>query len=104
MYKSAGKNLQRRANQGKKPRRGLRKKSLGPVYPTSPAKNSDSEYLNKILEREAKSRLREAPVAGAPIPGERAADEERLRAIKMRQRQEEEKRRARIQKQKNKRR
>ncbi len=103
MYKSAGRNFQRRSELGQKPRRGLRKKSLSPGYPVSPAKNSDSEYLDKVLEREAKRRLREAPVAVAPIPGERTADEERLRVIKLRQTQEEEKRRARIQRQKKKR-
>jgi hypothetical protein len=96
--------MQRRSDLGQKPRRGLRKKSLSPAYCVSPPKNSDSEYLDQVLEREARRRLREAPIAAAPIPGERAADEERVRAIKMRQMEEDEKRRARILKQKKKRR
>jgi hypothetical protein len=103
MYKSAGRNLQRRTELGQKPRHGPREKSLSPGYRVSPAKKSDSDYLDKVLDREAKRRLREAPVAAVPIPGERTADQERLRVIHMRQMQEEEKRRARIQKQKKKR-
>jgi hypothetical protein len=104
MYKSASRNKQRRTDLGSKPRRGLRKKSHNSGYHASPAKNSDSAYLDRVLEREGERRLREAPVAAAPVPGERAADEERLRAIRMRQAQEEGRRRNRILSQKKKRR
>jgi hypothetical protein len=88
---------------GRTPRRGLRKKSFNPGYLSTLPRNVDSEYLDKILENEATRRLREAPVAAAAIPGERAADAERLQAIKMRQEQAEKKRLARIQRQKKKR-
>ena len=104
MYKSASRNRQRRTDLGSKPRRGMRKKSLNPGYHASPAKNSDRAYLDKVLEKEGERRLREAPVAAAPVRGERAADEERLRAIRMHQTQEEERRTARMRGQKKKRR
>jgi hypothetical protein len=91
---------QRRTDLGSKPRRGLRKKSLNPGYHASAAKSSDSTYLDRVLEKEGERRLREAPVAAAPVPGERAADEERLRAIRMRQAQEEERRKKRMRSQK----
>jgi hypothetical protein len=100
MYKSASRNMQRRTDVGSKPRRGRRKKPLNPGYHGSPPNYSDSAYLDRVLEKEGKRRLREAPVAAAPVPGERAADQERLRAIRMRQAREEERRKKRIQSQK----
>jgi hypothetical protein len=103
MYKSARRNLQRRTALGQKPRRGLRKKSLSPGYHVSPPRDADGGYLDKVLENEATRRLREAPIAAAAVSGERTADEERLRAIEMRQAQEEKKRLARMQRQKKKR-
>jgi hypothetical protein len=49
--------------------------------------------VEKLLEKEAKSRLREAPIASAPIPGERSRDLERLAEIRRRQKQQKTKKR-----------
>jgi hypothetical protein len=43
--------------------------------------------LNDALEKEAWLRLRKAPIAGAPIPGERGRDLQRLAEIRARQKQ-----------------
>lgn len=87
MYKNASRNIQRRTDRGRKPRRGLR--SLFPRGTVARSqKMSDTKRLDNLQSNEAKARLREAPVASAPVPGERAADLKRVREIRLHQKKE----------------
>jgi hypothetical protein len=87
MFKGASRNLQRRSDKGLKPRRGMRS-SFANNNPTGVRPSLDSKRLNNILQKEAKERLREAPVASAPISAERAADQERVKEIRRHQKEE----------------
>lgn len=71
MYKNASRNLQRQ-----RPRRGLGSSSL------------DTKQLDTVLKKEGKARLREAPIASAAVPGERAADLKRVQEIRLHQKEE----------------
>lgn len=97
MYKKASRNLQRRREKAQSPRRGLKsgRPKAGAVVSMSPSTalrigagfgpGVRDEITNRMLEREADKRLREAPVASAPVAGERARDLERLAEIQLRQ-------------------
>jgi hypothetical protein len=87
MYKNASRNIQRRTDRGRKPRRGLRSSFPGGTFARS-QKMSDTKWLDNLQSNEAKARLREAPIASAPVPGEGAADSKRLQEIRLRQKKE----------------
>ena len=87
MYKNASRNFQRRTDRGRKPRRGLRSLfSAGTLARSLPT--PDTKRLDALQSNEAKARLRQAPIASAPVPGERAADLKRVEEIRQHQKKE----------------
>jgi len=84
MYKNASRNFQRRTDRGQKPPRGLR--SLFPAGKVARSlQTPDTKRLDTLQSNEAKARLRQAPIASAPVPGERAADLKRVQEIRQHQ-------------------